>query len=146
MPKYTWPLDKIFITQKFGVNPQVYKKYGMKGHDGIDLRVRFIDSPLGHRYITASADGWCECRWDRTGYGYHVRVHHADGALTIYGHMSKILVANKQIVKQGQRIGISGSTGDSTGAHLHWEIRPVNCNVNNGYAGATDPLLVLPKL
>jgi len=146
MPQYIWPLDKVFITQSFGVNPAIYAKYGMKGHDGIDLRVRFVDSPLGRRYIKASRDGWCECRWDRTGYGYHVRVHHPDGALTIYGHMSKILVANKQIVKQGQHIGLTGTTGFSSGPHLHFEVRPPNCNVKNGFAGAVDPIPLLPKL
>ena len=146
MPMLAWPLDKIFITQPFGVNPGAYAKYGMKGHDGIDLRTRFWDSPLAHRYAMAAADGWCEPRWDKTGYGYHVRIHHPDGSLTIYGHLSKILVASKQIVKTGETIGITGNTGDSSGPHLHFEYRPPNCDTANGFAGAINPLPLLPPI
>lgn len=148
MQKYIWPLDKVFITQRFGENPQFYAQFGMKGHDGIDLRTRFVDSPLARRYALAAADGVCEPRWDNTGYGYHVRVTHPDGSMTIYAHLSKIYVAKKQIVKQGQMVGLTGNTGTSTGAHLHFELRPAGWekNTNNGYYGAVDPVPYLPKL
>lgn len=137
------PLDQWIITQGFGKNPQLYRKYGLKGHDGIDLRTRSFMYPLGKRPVFAAADGFVETvRWDRTGYGYHVRIRHSDGSLTIYGHLSRIDVASKQVVKAGNKIGISGNTGDSTGAHLHFEYRPAGWekNLNNGYAGAVDPL------
>lgn len=135
------PLDKWEITQGFGMNPQIYARFNMKGHDGIDLRVKFLDSPLGRRYVTAAAEGWCEVRLDgASGYGNHVRIHHPDGSLTIYGHLTKPTVFHKQVVKAGERIGLSGNTGFSTGAHLHFEYRPANCDVNNGYFGAVDPL------
>jgi len=144
MLKLFKPLDKWFITQPFGVNPKIYAQFGLKGHDGIDLRTRWIDSPLGHRYVTASFDGWCEVRLDgASGYGNHVRIHHPDGSLTIYGHLSKVYVYQKQIVRAGQRIGLTGNSGFSTGPHLHFEYRPANCNINNGYFGAVDPTLYL---
>lgn len=58
-----------------------------------------------------------------TGYGCHVIVDHANGFQTLYGHMSQILVSAGQAVNQGQQIGVMGSTGRSTGTHLHFEIR-----------------------
>lgn len=147
MSRFIWPIDKVYITQLFGLNPQMYAKYGLKGHNGIDFRVRFVDSPLGHRYIVAVEDGVVEiARADATGYGTHVRVRHADGAMTIYGHLSKSYVSKGQKVKQGDRLGLSGNTGDSTGAHLHFEYRPkgLEKNTKNGYAGAVDPLSLFP--
>lgn len=59
----------------------------------------------------------------RTGYGCHVIVDHANGYQTLYAHMSQILVNAGQAVSQGQQIGVMGSTGNSTGPHLHFEIR-----------------------
>lgn len=59
----------------------------------------------------------------RTGYGCHVIVDHANGYQTLYAHMSQILVSAGQVVSQGQQVGVMGSTGNSTGPHLHFEIR-----------------------
>ena len=52
-----YPIDKVFITQGFGGNPDMYAKYGMEGHNGIDFRTRFVDSPLAHRYVTPAKEG-----------------------------------------------------------------------------------------
>lgn len=140
MSKLQWPLDKIFITQSFGANPATYRPFGLKGHDGIDLRTRFIDSPLGRRYVTAVADGVMEeIRHDIKGYGIHIRHRLDTGELVIYGHLTKPYVSPKQRVKAGQRIGLSGNTGFSSAPHLHLEIRPRDEPKNNGYAGAVDP-------
>lgn len=141
--KLTHPIDKVFITQMFGVNPRVYAQFGLKGHNGIDYRTRFIDSPLGRRYVMAAADGFIEqTRADSGGYGTHIRIRHPDGSLTIYGHLSKTYVSKDQEVKQGQRIGLSGNTGFSSGPHLHFEYRPAKWekSIKNGFAGAVDPL------
>jgi murein DD-endopeptidase MepM/ murein hydrolase activator NlpD len=141
--KLAWPLDKVFITQGFGMNPSFYARWGLKGHDGIDLRTRFIDSPLGRRYVTASLDGVVEIvRADATGYGTHIRLRHSDGSMTIYGHLTKSYVSKGQKVTTRQRIGLSGNTGTSTAPHLHFEYRPAGWENNrgNGYAGAIDPL------
>ncbi len=137
------PIDKWFITQVFGVNPKMYAKYGLKAHNGIDLRTRFIDSPLGRRYVTAAAPGIVEVtRADAGGYGTHIRLRHPDGSMTIYGHLTKSYVSQKQVVKAGQRIGLTGNTGASTGPHLHFEYRPAGWekNTKNGYFGAVDPI------
>lgn len=137
-----WPLDKIYVTQKFGVNGAYYARYKMKGHNGIDLRTRFVDTPLAHRYVSAAAEGTVEVvRWDVRGYGVHVRIRHADGSLTIYGHLTKPYVSKGQKVKDQQVIGLSGNTGDSSGPHLHFEYRPAGWekHADNGYAGAVDP-------
>ena|SRR3990167_5355770 len=141
--KLKLPLDKIFITQRFGERPDVYRRFGLKGHDGVDFRTRFVDSPLGRRYATASADGVVEVtRADAGGYGTHIRLRHPDGSMTIYGHLTKSYVNQKQTVSVGQRLGLTGSTGFSSAPHLHWEYRPAGWEKNkgNGYAGAVDPL------
>ncbi len=61
--------------------------------------------------------------WDTTGYGNKVMIDHHNGYETLYGHMSKIIVSVGQNVSKGQQIGIEGSTGRSTGPHVHFEIR-----------------------
>lgn len=145
------PLDTVYITQGFGARPDVYRPMGLKGHNGRDYRTRFIDSPLGRRYVSAAADGVVETvRWDTRGYGVHVRIRHADGSLTIYGHFTKPYVQKGDKVKAQQIIGLSGNTGFSSAPHLHFEFRPAGWeNSANGYAGAVDPspfmLPTLPK-
>jgi murein DD-endopeptidase MepM/ murein hydrolase activator NlpD len=136
------PLDQWIITQKFGANPQTYKIFGLAGHDGIDLRTRSLRYPLGKQACYAAADGKVESvAWDRTGYGTHIRIRHTDKSLTIYGHLSKIIVAKGQVVKARQQIGITGNTGFSSGPHLHFEYRPAGWEkLKNGFAGAVDPL------
>lgn len=147
MPKLIWPLDKVFITQPFGANPQIYEQFHLKGHDGIDLRTRYIDSPLGHRFVMAAAAGVVETvRFDHSGYGTHIRIRHLDGSLTIYGHLFKVLKKVGDKVGAGEDIGITDNTGFSSGPHLHFEYRPANCDVNNGYAGAVDPRPFLPPI
>lgn len=145
--KLAWPLDKVFITQGFGLNPKAYAIYGMKGHDGIDLRTRFIDSPLAHREVTAAAPGICEVRdQGKKGYGLHVRIKHQDGSTTIYGHLSKVYVQSGKAVTTGIILGLTGNTGASTGPHLHFEYRPAGEPSTNGYGGAVDPTPFLPPI
>lgn len=144
--KLLYPIDKIFITQRFGERPEYYAKYKLKGHNGVDFRTRFIDSPLGRRYVSASSDGVVEIvRADSGGYGTHIRLRHQDGSMTIYGHLTKSYVSKGDVVLAGQRIGLSGNTGDSSAPHLHFEYRPAGWtkNTSNGFAGAVDPMPLL---
>jgi len=139
------PIDKVFVTQRFGANREVYKRFGMDGHNGIDFRTKFWDSPLGKRYIVAAKRGKViETRNDGNGYGNYIRLEHdLDGngnEQTIYGHLKKFYVSIGQTVKQGDRIGLSDNTGFSTGAHLHWGYRPKGWKkiYGDGFKGYTD--------
>ncbi len=64
------------------------------------------------------------------GYGNVVQIDHLDGFATVYGHLSQINVSQCEVVSGGQVIGIAGSTGNSTGVHLHFEVREGNVNIN----------------
>jgi murein DD-endopeptidase MepM/ murein hydrolase activator NlpD len=86
-------------------------------HHGID-----IAAPVGTP-ILASSSGTVEfAGWNEGGYGYMVELRHADGSLTRYAHASQLLVQQGQSVTQGEAIALVGSTGRSTGPHLHFEI------------------------
>jgi len=101
-------------------------------HKGIDV-ANNVGTP-----VVAAQDGQVSfAGWDDGGYGYLVKITHADGTITVYGHNSLILVSQGQMVKQGQPISQMGSTGRSTGPHLHFEIRPAG-------QGAMNPLNFLP--
>jgi len=118
------------ITQRFG------EKYTNKdGHTGIDF-----GCPAGTP-ILASNDGLVFfAGWKDGGYGYCIFIKHDDGFVTIYEHLLKdIPVAMSQRVLQGQVIGFSGSTGNSTGPHLHFEMRDEN-------GKAFDPMTVLTSV
>lgn len=89
----------------------------VKFHGGIDVAV-----PTGTR-VNSSADGVVEFAGRKGGYGNLVIVRHADGRETRYAHLDKILVSVGDSVFGGQEIAKSGSTGKSTGPHLHFEVR-----------------------
>jgi murein DD-endopeptidase MepM/ murein hydrolase activator NlpD len=88
------------------------------GHAAIDLSGPYGSSVYASRGGTISATGWAE-----TGYGYLVVLTHADGFSTYYSHLKGHWVEVGQWVNQGDLIGAVGSTGNSTGPHVHFEIR-----------------------
>jgi murein DD-endopeptidase MepM/ murein hydrolase activator NlpD len=102
-------------------------------HRGID-----IAAPVGTPIMAAASGEVISSGWSPGGYGYLVKVRHSDGSVTLYAHNSKLLVRKGQMVEQGQQISAMGSTGRSTGPHLHFEIHP------NG-RGAVNPIAYLPK-
>ena len=137
----TYPIDKIFITQRFGARPEVYQKFHLAGHNGIDFRTRFLDTPLGRRYVIAAHGGVIEeIRYDLRGYGIHIRQRLPDGSLLIYGHLKKPYVGLEEKVNYGQRIGLTDNTGFSSAPHLHFELRLAPIDTKNGFAGAVDPM------
>ena len=102
-------------------------------HAGID-----IAAPVGTP-IFASAPGVITyAQWNDGGYGNLVEVTHPDGSITLYAHNDRILVREGQQVEQGQQISEMGSTGFSTGPHLHFEVHPRG-------QGAVDPIALLPR-
>lgn len=117
------PLDGAKLTSDYGmrIHPVLG---GRRGHKGIDLA-----SPTGTP-IYAAADGLVS-RADRfSSYGLYVSLEHGANMQTRYGHMSRLNVAAGQRVKKGEIIGYVGSTGRSTGPHLHYEVRVDGVAVN----------------
>jgi murein DD-endopeptidase MepM/ murein hydrolase activator NlpD len=97
---------------------------GLRAHKGIDM-----PAPTGTP-IRAAADGTVgKADWFG-GYGLYVQLEHGAGLETRYGHMSRIAVAEGQAVHKGDVIGYVGSTGRSTGSHLHYEVRVAGEAVN----------------
>ncbi len=86
-------------------------------HAGIDLAAG-IGSP-----VRAALPGTVQTAEVEGGYGRVVRLLHADGTVTVYGHLSELLVTPGQVVQAGDQIGREGSSGHSTGPHLHFEVR-----------------------
>ena len=120
---YIWPTKGVF-TSGFGW------RWG-RMHKGIDIANNTGTAILAARTGTVTYAGWS------SGYGYLVEITHDDGESTRYAHNSQLLVKKGQRVAQGARISNMGSTGRSTGPHLHFEIR------RRG-GGAINPLGKLP--
>ena len=89
----------------------------VKFHTGVDIAV-----PKGTR-VNAAAEGTVVFAGKKGGYGNVVIIQHPDGKESRYGHLEKILVSVGEQVSAGQEVAKSGSTGKSTGPHLHFEIR-----------------------
>ncbi len=101
-------------------------------HKGID-----IASNVGTPIVAAQAGQVTFAGWHDGGYGYLVELTHADGSRSLYAHNSRILVREGDRVQQGSTISLMGSTGRSTGPHLHFEIHPAG-------RGAANPMEFLP--
>jgi murein DD-endopeptidase MepM/ murein hydrolase activator NlpD len=93
-------------------------------HTGID-----ISSPRGHAIVASAAGTVVKAGWVN-GYGRCVEVAHGLGLRTLYGHLDEIQVIEGQHVSRGESIGVVGTTGRSTGPHLHYEVRLDNRAVN----------------
>jgi murein DD-endopeptidase MepM/ murein hydrolase activator NlpD len=121
---YAMPVRSSFrFTSGFGYRHDP-KGRGTRNHAGIDLA-----APRGTA-IYATADGFVESAKYESGYGNVVRIRHEFGFETVYAHQSKIRVRPGQQVSRGERIGDMGSTGRSTGSHLHYEVHVNGTPVN----------------
>lgn len=118
---FVMPLDgKVKVTSNYG-----YRHSFRRNHYGIDLALRTGDT------IRAAFDGKVRIRsYERGGYGHYVVIRHPNGLETVYGHMSRVLIHPNRIVKAGDPIGLGGSTGRSTGPHLHFETRFLGQPIN----------------
>ena len=122
---YIWPAKGV-LTSGYG------RRWG-RMHKGID-----IAAPVGTPIMAAAPGEVVSAGWNSGGYGNLVKVKHPDGSLTLYAHNNRVLVRQGQQVEQGQQIAEMGSTGFSTGPHLHFEVHP------NG-TSAANPIAYLPK-
>ncbi len=122
-PTFIWPVSSGYVSSGFGARSRP-KAGASTYHQGVDIAVSIgttVRASSGGTVITA---GWV------SGYGNAVYIRHADGVVTRYGHLSKILVSVGETVTQGERIALSGNTGNSTGPHLHFEMRINGTAVN----------------
>ena len=110
------PVDKLNFTSNFGIRSDPFNGTA-RMHAGVD-----IPGATGTP-IYATADGTIAHAERMGGYGNMVEIDHGKGLATRYGHMSKLLVEPGAHVTRGQLIGLMGSTGRSTGPHLHYEVR-----------------------
>jgi murein DD-endopeptidase MepM/ murein hydrolase activator NlpD len=141
--KFSMPIktDYILITSQFG-----YRARFKRNHNGIDLKCYTGDTIYsvfpGKVRITG---------YNKNGYGYYVVIRHYNGLETIYGHLSKIIIKEDEIIKEGTPIGLGGNSGRSFGSHLHLETRflgkPINPNLifNFKYQDITDDKFIYHK-
>ena len=112
---FCMPTSNTRITDIFGYRPR-----RRRVHNGLDIKVLVGDT------IRAAFDGKVRIvknQGRRRGYGQYIVIRHDNGLETVYGHLSKQLVSEEQLVKAGDVIGLGGNTGRSTGSHLHFETR-----------------------
>ena len=117
---WAWPLGHAdcYISSGFGNRSASIS--GWSFHGGTDI----AGPGIYGKPVFASRSGYVAAAiWGTTGYGRYVVLDHGDGYTTIYGHCSNLVVTEGQYVNQGQQIANVGSTGNSTGPHLHFEIR-----------------------
>lgn len=119
----TWPLKGYNVPAFPGyyIKPVICpKSQGLHGWNAVDLACNVgtpIKAPATGVVIVARSTGW------NGGYGKYIVVSHANGTQTLFGHLSNVSVIAGQTVIQGETIGNTGNTGNSTGPHLHFEIR-----------------------
>ncbi|MGD1902469.1 MAG: peptidoglycan DD-metalloendopeptidase family protein [Geitlerinemataceae cyanobacterium] len=123
MDGYVWPAHGV-LTSGYGW------RWG-RMHNGID-----IGAPTGTPIFAAAPGVVTYARWNSGGYGNLVEITHPDGSLTLYAHNSRNVVEEGEVVEQGQHIADMGSTGFSTGPHLHFELHAAGL-------GAVDPVAYL---
>lgn len=119
---FCMPCDSRLVTSRFG-----YRSAFRRNHYGTDIKLYVGDTvraAFSGKVRVVANEGY------RKGYGLYIVIRHDNGLETVYGHLSRQLVIPNQIVKAGQVIALGGSTGRSTGAHLHFETRLLGQCIN----------------
>jgi len=111
---HLWPTQVRRISSKFGYRTLQGK---LEFHKGIDIPVWYGTQIMATQDGVVTASGW------QSGYGWTIEIQHDMGFTTVYGHCSQLLVSKGDEVKAGDVIALSGSSGRSTGPHVHYEIR-----------------------
>ena len=110
------------------IEGRVTSQFGPRGrrfHYGTDIKLYVGDT------VVAAFDGKVRVKqYERSGYGYYLVLRHPNGLETVYGHLSKYLVAEDETVEAGQPIALGGNTGRSSGSHLHFECRLLGQAIN----------------
>ena len=125
------PVDAGRLTSRFGMRIDPLDG-SARGHHGIDIAARY-GSP-----VRAAADGVVVFAGTAGGYGQMIEIDHGEGLLTRYGHLSGLLVWPGTPVHRGASVGLVGSSGRSTGAHVHFEVRRNGRPVDPGLAVEGD--------
>src|SRR3990167_5371768 len=144
----TLPIDPFNLTQEFGINAEIYKKFGLAGHNGWDVRTIYPDTPGGRRFILAPQKvQFYKQAIDPPGYGNYFEV--ITKAKSIWKHTFAHCASIEAFLEkeQGDHMAISDSTGNVTGPHLHWTVKRIKIvngahevqNYNNGFFGAVNP-------
>jgi len=118
------PLKGFAVNSAFGFRKLAGADRG-RAHKGVDMA-----APTGTSVYAAAEGRVLRTGYDAGGYGNFVEVRHPNGMTSLYGHLSRIDVASGMPLTGGQRLGLVGSTGYSTGPHLHFEVKRGGVQVN----------------
>ena len=121
---FSVPVPGYAVNSPFGVR-RLPGEAAPRRHEGVD-----IAAPQGASVYVAAEGVVLRTGYDAQGYGRFIEVRHPNGMTTLYGHLSRIDVASGMDVAAGGRLGLVGTTGRSTGPHLHFEIRRNGAQVN----------------
>ncbi|MDD2220749.1 MAG: peptidoglycan DD-metalloendopeptidase family protein [Clostridia bacterium] len=115
---FTWPLPGYtYITSNYGYRTHPVTGVKKSFHTGIDIR-----APKGTKIVAAEDGTVIKAGWNNV-YGNMVMIDHNGGVVTLYGHLSRMSVAKGKTILRGEKVGEVGTTGLSTGNHLHFEVR-----------------------
>lgn len=118
------PVRGYAVNSAFGVR-RLAGEAAARRHEGVD-----IAAPIGTGVYAAAEGQVIRTGYDPNGYGRFIELRHPNGMTTLYGHLSRIDVASGDSIAESRRIGLVGTTGRSTGPHLHFEVRRDGAQIN----------------
>lgn len=149
---YIWPVEpkyKVAEHDKYGIRKNHYVLFKQRAHSGFDITADIgtkVCAISDGKVLLAEFDGTTTEGFDafNDGYGNKIEILNSDGKRVVYGHLRQFYVKPGEEIKQGDVIGITGSSGGSRVPHLHLEIRKSNTD-ETGLDYTIDPLELLPK-